>query len=196
MRLGGAREDSAVRRRGGGGLENVGRPMAKEAGKIFGVQQVAGCKVRRRRCSGGGSRSNGHSRERGSTEGPRERGRIALLQESFKRYLSVDRRTTREGPRKGRKASERFLPRWQNICGHCTYAPPSFSTSLRVGGSSRKEVRAGGAAGRGGGRSNCRDKGFVSPPKNVPFAVRICVQLSHLPHSLSPLSTPSQAFSK
>ena len=77
------------------------------AGKILRVQQVAGCRqgaaVREGGREGGrkggterGSRSNGHSGERGSTwlrnrEGRREGGgRIALLQESFKRYLSVE----------------------------------------------------------------------------------------------------------
>ena len=60
--------------------------------------QLAGCKVRRRRGREGeregGSRSNGHSGERVllGKEGRRRR-RIALLQGSFKRYLSVDGRT-------------------------------------------------------------------------------------------------------
>ena len=73
------------------------------AGKILRVQQVAGCRQGAAVREGGrkgvterGSRSNGHSGERGSTwlrnrEGRREGGgRIALLQESFKRYLSVE----------------------------------------------------------------------------------------------------------
>ena len=85
-----------------GGLENAMEWAIATAGKILRVQQqVAGCKCGDGEGGGrreGGSRSDGHSRERGSG-GKGGKRRIALLQESFKRYLSVEGRKGRTNGR-------------------------------------------------------------------------------------------------
>ena len=130
---------------GEGGLENVGRSMewaiAKQAGKILRVQQVAGCKVQLRGRGGGregGSRSNGHSRERGrGREGERENCVIArVLQKVFVR----GRTNERTNGRFLLPPSQRLILCKTPVTATALFTP-SFSTSVRFAGVlGRKEV--------------------------------------------------------